>query len=151
MNQFKKIFLLATLVIFNSTLSNAAIEKDGHRFALSGGLVYVNQKASLAISTEYEYRLEPHYGIGAQASYVFASEAITQLAAPTFFLHPLEGEWIISASPVFYFSAQSKTRIGARFTTRMPLEIEILTLVPTFGIDVIQGGPNYILGLAFGI
>lgn len=150
MNLLKNILFLTSMTLVTNS-AHAAIEKDGHRFALSGGLVYVNQKASLAISTEYEYRLEPLYGIGAQASYVFASEAITQLAAPTFFLHPLEGEWIISASPVFYFSAQTKTRIGARFTTRMPLEIEILTLVPTFGIDVIEGGPNYILGLAFGI
>lgn len=150
MNSLKKILILISLILGMNTTSHAAIEKDGHRFSLSGGLVVVNQKSSFAVSAEYEYRLEELYGIGAQASYVFSSAALTQIAAPGFYLHPLLGEWYISASPVFYFGSGTSL-VGARFTTRMPLNMDVLMLTPTVGVDIIQGGPNYIFGLAFGI
>ena len=151
MNSFKKFCLLGFILMSFSNIAHATIEKDGHRFSLSGGLVVVNEKSSFALSAEYEYRIQEFYGIGGQASYVFSSEAFSQVAAPGFYLHPLQGDWYISASPVFYFGSGMDTLVGARFTTRMPLEINILTLIPTVGIDMIKGGPNYIFGLGIAI
>jgi hypothetical protein len=151
MNLLKKISLIGLLALSLSTSAYAAIEKDGHRFSLSGGLVVVNEQSSFALSAEYEYRIQEFYGIGGQASYVFSSQAFSQVAAPRFYLHPLQGDWYISASPVFYFGSGMDTLVGARLTTRMPLEINILTLIPTVGIDMIKGGPNYIFGLGIAI
>lgn len=151
MNLLKKISLLSLFILTWSTSASAAIEKDGHRFSLSGGLVVVNEQSSFALSAEYEYRIQEFYGIGGQANYVFSSQAFSQVAAPGFYLHPLQGEWYISASPVFYFGSGMDTLVGARFTTRLPLAIEILTLIPTVGVDLIQGGPNYIFGLGIAI
>ena len=144
------LFLFGLSFLIFSTNASASIEKDGHRFSLSGGAVVINNQTSFAIGAEYEYRVKPLYGIGAQANYIFSSAAFTVVSAPIFFLHPLEGDWYISGAPVFYL-ASGTTKAGLRFTTRMPLNIEVLTLVPTLGIDIISGGPNYIFGLAFGI
>jgi hypothetical protein len=120
-------------------------------FSLSGGLIHLNNPSQtvFSLSAEYEYRMDPFYGLGAQAAYVFAANAITQVSAPIFFLHPLQGDWYISAGPIFYFG--QATLVGARFTTRIPMDISVLSLVPTVGIDIIKGGPNFIFGLAFGI
>jgi hypothetical protein len=143
--------ILMGLLISAPLDANATLEKEGHRFSLSGGLVSIEDKTSFAVSAEYEYRVDPLYGIGAQGSYVFSSLAVTQLAAPGFYLHPLSGEWYISAAPVFYFASGADTLAGARFTTRMPLLIKIMTLTPTLGVDFIRGGPNYIFGLGIAI
>jgi len=150
---FKNRFVIALVsaLFLIPVSSRAALERDGHRFSLSGGLVSIENKTSFAVSAEYEYRVDPLYGMGAQGSYVFSSLAVTQLAAPGFYLHPLSGEWYISAAPVFYFVSGADARVGARFTTRMPLLIKIMTLTPTLGVDLIRGGPNYIFGLGIAI
>ena len=152
MNLLKNLAFTFTFasVLFVST-AHASFEKGNHRLSLGGGLVYVNQQTSLALGAEYEYRVEPLYGIGAQGNYVFSSQAITMVSAPIFFLHPLSGDWYVSAAPIFEFGSTITTKVGARFTTRMPLSIEILTLIPTFGVDIISGGPNYLFGLSIGI
>ena len=151
MKNLKHLFLTFVLVLLSiSNNANASIEMGDHRFSLSGGAVVINNQTSFALGAEYEYRVKPLYGIGAQANYVFSSSAFTLLSAPIFFLHPLEGDWYISAAPVFYLSS-STNKVGARFTTRMPLSLGIMSITPTVGVDVISGGPNYILGLAIGI
>jgi len=140
-----------TIISLPSTASATIGGSGGSRFSLGGGLVYVNKQTSFALGAEYEYRVEPLYGIGAQANYVFSSEAFTMVSAPIFFLHPLLGDWYISAAPIFEFGSMMSTKVGARFTTRIPLDISILMFVPTFGVDLISGGPNYIFGLSIGI
>jgi hypothetical protein len=146
----KHIALLLALFTFPLT-AIAEINRGDHRFSLSGGLIHISNpsQTSFAVSAEYEYRMDPFYGLGAQGTYVFSSSAITILSAPAFFLHPLQGNWYVSAAPVFYFG--SSTQVGARFTTRMPLDMDILMLTPIFGVDIIKGGPNYIFGLGISI
>ncbi|MBS1960430.1 MAG: hypothetical protein JST80_13215 [Bdellovibrionales bacterium] len=146
----KKLLLVALTVVSLATASHAEISKGDHRFGLTGGVLVYNNQTSFSLSAEYEYRVEPIYGIGFQAAHVFATSSFTQLAIPTFYLHPFQGSWYISASPVFYFGG-GRTLTGARFTTRMPLDIDILTLTPVFGVDLIEGGPNYIFGLGVSI
>jgi len=127
-----------------------ATDSGSNRFGLNGGLVIVNEKTSFALSAEYEYRPTSFMGFGAQGSYVFATAAFTQIAAPMLFIHPLLGDWYMAAAPVFYLSSASN-RVGTRFITRAPLIMDFLSLVPVLGVDLIEGGPNYILGLGISI
>lgn len=151
--KFTKRILLMFALLTAPLASQAEMRSGSHRFSLSGGLVHLNNpsQTSFAIGAEYEYRLAELYGVGGQASYVFSSQAITIISVPAFYLHPLLGDWYISAAPVFYFGSTITTRVGARFMTRIPLELGPLAVVPTVGVDVIKGGPNYLFGLAFGI
>jgi hypothetical protein len=146
-------FIIFTLLFFKCMFAHGGIITGDHRFALNGGLIHLNStnKTSFALSAEYEYKMTPILGIGAQGSYIFADNAITQLAAPGLYLHPLAGSWYISASPVFYMQSGLNTQVGARFTTYMPLPIGVLLLTPVLGVDLIQGGPNYIFGLGISI
>lgn len=149
----KFLFIFVSLLALPLTSSAEIRDEAGSRFSLSGGLIHINNPSQtvFSLSAEYEYRMDPFYGLGAQASYVFAANAITMVSAPVFFFHPLQGEWFISAAPVFYFGS-STTLVGARFMTRMPIDLfDVMMLTPTFGIDMIKGGPNYILGLALSI
>jgi hypothetical protein len=153
-----KKLLLPLLALALSTLvapapAAHAITIGSHRFSLTGGLVVLRNpdQTSFAIGAEYEYRAEPLFGFGGQASHLFGDISVTILSAPTLFVHPLGGDFYVTAAPVFYFVSGYDTRVGARFTTRMPLELSFLTMTPTFGVDVIQGGPNYILGLSLSI
>ena len=151
MNRLLPVIGLITLLVSLPHTSFAEINSGDHRFSLVGGLIHINNpsQTSFSLSAEYEYRMAPLYGFGAQANYIFSSSAITIVSAPIFFLHPLLGNWYVSAAPVFYFA--DSTHVGARFTTRMPLDMSILMLTPVFGVDIIKGGPNYLFGLGVSI
>lgn len=144
------LILSSCFIQFASATETQPKDSGESRFGLNGGLVVVNEKTSFAISAEYEYQPSSLYGYGAQGNYVFASQAFTQIAAPMVFIHPLLGDWYVAAAPVFYLSSD-QNRVGARFITRAPLMIEILSLTPILGVDLIQGGPNYIFGLGISI
>lgn len=145
--------ILFIALLLKSMFAHGAIISGDHRFSLNGGLIHLNNpnQTSFSVSAEYEYKLMPIFGIGGQGSYIFADNAITQLALPGAYLHPLAGDWYVSASPVFYLQSGADDRVGARFTTYMPLALNIMTLTPVFGVDVIKGGPNYLFGLGLSI
>lgn len=149
----KTVLLFLSLFIFSQTNASAEVRDGNHRFGLTGGLIVLNNPTQtvFSISAEYEYQFNDFFGLGTQLAHVFASQSLTQWAVPTAYVHPLGGDWFVSASPIFYFVSGANTRTGARFLTRIPLNISVLTLVPTVGVDVIEGGPNYIVGLSFGI
>ena len=132
--------------------SSASVVTGNHRFGLSGALVHINNpdQTSFSLSAEYEYRMNALLGVGGQVDHVFSTPSLTRIAAPTLYLHPLLGDFYVSASPVLYLGS-GNTKLGARFTSRLPLSIGILSIVPVVGVDVIKGGPNYLLGLGIGI
>lgn len=145
---------LALLAFFAAAApAQAEIQRGDHRFGLTGGLMVLKNpdQTAFSVAAEYEYRLTPVVGLGLQASHLFAHIAVTMLSAPAVYVHPLAGDWFISAAPVFYFISGLDTRAGARLATRMPLDIDVLTLTPSFGVDFIEGGPNYFFGLGISI
>ena len=146
-------FVIFSLLFFKCMFAHGGIITGNHRLAVNGGLIHLNStnKTSFALTGEYEYKFAPFFGIGAQGSYIFADNALTQLALPGVYLHPLGGDLYVSAAPVFYMQSGVNTQVGARFMSYLPLPIGVLLLSPVVGVDLIQGGPNYIFGLGISI
>ncbi len=123
------------------------------RLSIDAGLIHVDQpsKTYFEIGGEYEHRYNRMIGFGGTANYIFSDPSILLLALPEFFLHPLGGGWYISASPLFEFGSGTGTHVGARFGTRLPLPLGVVTLIPNFSIDFINGGTIYVIGLGIQI
>ena len=137
-----------TLLVF---LSPQLAHAD--HLSISGGLIHLNSPNSTTfeIGGEYEYSLNAFFGVGAQANYIFSNPSVTIIGVPEGFVHPIATDWYISASPIFEFASGYKTQVGARFGTRVPLPIGILTLIPSVAVDFIGGGTNYIFGFGISI
>lgn len=151
----KKLLLPLLALAFSLTAAAPAraLTVGDHRFSLTGGLVVLRdpRQTSFAFGAEYEYRAEPALGFGAQASHVFSDPSVTILTAPAVYLHPFSDELYLLASPVFYLVSGRDSRAGARLIAHLPFEIGFLNLTPTVGVDLIEGGPNYILALGISI
>jgi hypothetical protein len=118
------------------------------RFSLGAGIVTQNNpsQTSFEVGAEYEYRFDPLLGAGLSGNYVFSTPGIILLAVPDFFIHPLAGDWFVSAAPLFEF-VSSQTYVGARVGTRIPLPLGFLTFIPSVSVDFINGGRDFIFGL----
>lgn len=148
---YSRVFLLFLPAIF-STL-NAANANYEHRLAAGAGITHRENPSVTAftLGAEYEYRFDPFLGSGVFANYIFSNPSIFLLGIPMVFVHPLAGDWFVSASPIMETSSGLDTAFGVRLGTRIPLPLGILIFTPTFSVDFIRGGRNYIFGLGIGI
>jgi hypothetical protein len=119
------------------------------RISLGVGVVHLNNpsQTDFAVSAEFEERLDAFFGLGAQGNYIFSTPGITFLGAPEIFIHPLGGEFLVSASPLVEFGSSTGTHWGTRLGTRIPVPFGLFTLVPTFAVDFIAGGKDYLFGI----
>ena len=128
-------------------LLNSSAFAAGERLSLGFGLVHMTKssKTSFEVSGEFEKRLDPYFGLGGSANYIF-SPSIFLLGAPEIFIHPFGRNFLVSASPLLEFG-EGKTNFGSRFGTRFLLPLELFVLIPSFSVDFIGGARNYIFGL----
>jgi hypothetical protein len=156
LNYFKMMALVTALFTMPAKLMAAPpTDAEYRRFALSGGVGVTqlagSNQASVSAGLEFEYRLEPMWGVGAFGSYVFASPGIAQIGFPQVYLHPLGGDWYINAAPIAQFGGAAGTQFGLRVGTRAPLHFGVFMIVPQVAIDFIGGGRNLMFGIGIGV
>lgn len=141
------LFTLPLLAALGSAPRAAA--DYSQRFSLGIGLEHLHgpNETELLLGGEYEYRSDLFLGWGGSADYIFSSPGITQVAVPELFVHPLGTDFLVSVAPLLEFGSQTGTHLGARFGTRVPIPLGVVTLVPIAGYDFIAGGPNFTIGL----
>jgi hypothetical protein len=123
------------------------------RFSIGLGIAQLKNpsETEFSIGAEYEYRLDPVIGLGASGNYIFSTPGTTFLAVPEVFVHPFSTDFLLSAAPLFEFGGLTGTHVGCRLGTRLPIPLGVIALVPTLAVDLISGGPNYIIGLGIEI
>jgi len=143
-----RLWLIAFTGFFVCAVADAHADYQ-QRIELGAGIVSTNNPAqtNLEISAEYEYRIEPKLGYGLSANYIFSNPGILLLAVPEAFLHPLEGDWLISGAPLLEFGPGSSTNIGLKIGTRVPIPLRSVTLIPEVAVDFIANGPITVFGL----
>lgn len=136
-------------------LSSPVLADYQQRLSLGVGVVSVSSPSqiSFAVNGEYEYRLNSAIGLGTGANYVFSSPALVLVAVPEVFLHPFGGEFFVSAAPLIEYRPGLGTNLGARLGTRLPIELGAVKVLPTFSVDLANGGVLDMmigLGIQFG-
>lgn len=130
--------------------TSSSVRADySQRVSLGFGLISSGQtsQTSAELSLQYENRVNALVGLGGGGNYIFSAPALTLLAAPEVFIHPLLGEFYVSGAPLLELGSGSGTYFGGRLSTRVPIPLVALTLVPSFSIDAIHGSRNLIFGL----
>ena len=151
MNTLRIVLALVALSVFALSPS-ARADFSQHRLSVGVGIVHLSypSETDFELSAEYEYRFTPMFGAGALGSYIFSSSGIALLGAPVFF-HPFEGDLLFLAAPIVEFGSSITTQAGVRLGTRVPLPMGVVTIVPSFAVDFIAGGRDYIFGLGIQI
>ena len=137
-------FLLFLITSCLFSYDAAATYRD--RISIGAGIIILESpsETDLEFTLEGEHRLRRWIGIGAEGSYFLTKPATTIVGAPEFFLHPWDGDWFISGSPIFVFN--SSTSVGVRVGTRVIIHLGIFKLIPSFAVDFINSRKNYLLG-----
>lgn len=137
--------------IFAVLSANRAFADYDQRLSLGVGIAQVSSanQAGLMVGAEYEKRLDAFLGLGGGAEYVFLNPGVAYVAVPDVFVHPFGSEFLVSAAPLLEFGSQVGTNVGAQLGTRIPIPLGPISIVPSFDIGLISGGPIYTLG--FGI
>lgn len=148
----KKIFLAIPFLIFLLT-APAQASGCGHRLGIAAGLVHLDQPSGthFEAGAEYECRMDPIFGLGGFANYIFSNPSVTFVGLPELFVHPLAGDFFVAGSPLMETGSEVGTHFGVRLSTRLPIPLGILIFVPSFAVDFINGGRNYWLGLGIAI
>jgi hypothetical protein len=130
-------------------LSCAPAHAGYNRLSLGVGIIQFQNPSQtyLEAGAEYENRFDAIFGIGALGNYIFANPWIAFLGAPELFVHPLAGDWFVSASPLIELGGGMASNLGMRLGTRIPLPMGVFTLVPSLALDFINGGHDAIFGL----
>jgi hypothetical protein len=144
--KIKWTFFLAFCFLFSQAQADYV-----QRISIGAGIVSVRQppQTFFEIGAEYEYRITKIVGIGALGNYYFSTPTIALIGAPEIFIHPFATDWLISTAPIVMFGSGIETSVGVRVGTRIPIPLGDITLIPTFAVDFINGGQNYIYGLGF--
>lgn len=139
-----RFIILLIAVLASGTPARA---DDQQRFGLGGGVFHQDNpsRTDFELGVEYEYRLNPGIGLGASGNSIFSNPVIGLLAVPELYLHPLAGEWYVSAAPLFELS-NGHSSAGTRLGTRIPLPLGAITFVPSLTVDLISSRTNYIVG-----
>ncbi len=120
------------------------------RFEIGAGIIVSSAQSSFELGAEYEHRMEELFGVGATGNVIFSNPALTLIAVPNFFLHPLGNGFLVSAAPLVQFTSVGGTSFGSRFGTRIPIPLGNAVLIPEAAIDFIAGGPITVIGLGIG-
>lgn len=139
--------LVLTLLFASSSFAEA----NGNRLGLGVGLAEIKDSTYFAVEGEYEYRLDSFLGLGTSFNYVFSDPGFVLIAVPQGYLHPLKTDWYINAAPLFQFGGGLGTHVGVRLGTRLPISIDVVSIIPQFNIDFINGGRNLHFGLGIAI
>lgn len=139
--------LVALMALLSGSLAHA------DRITFGFGIAHLNVPSgtNFELGAEYEHTLDPLFGIGAFGNYIFSSPGVTLLGFPSLYLHPFAGDFLVSASPIVEFGSGIATYFGARLGTRVPIPLGAVTIIPSFAVDFIAGGQNYIFGLGIGL
>jgi hypothetical protein len=148
----EKSLLAFAIIVLIGFVQQARADYE-QRISLGVGIAQFknSSETDLEVGAEYEYRLDPLLGIGGFGSYIFSDPGVTFLGAPSVYFHPFATDFLVSASPVVEFGSGIGTNVGVRFGTRIPIPLGVVTLVPTFAVDVISGGPDFIYGIGIQI
>jgi hypothetical protein len=135
------------LVISLFMLPHTASALGDNRFSLSGGVMVLAKpsRTVFQVGAEYEHRTNSFIGFGLQGNYLFTTPGVGLLAAPMAYLHPIGTDWFIAAAPLFEFN--SGVTVGARVSTRLPVSIGMVSVIPSGSVDFIGGRQNFIFGL----
>lgn len=143
-NLINSIFI--TLALFPVRPASADYDQ---RLSLGVGFADIRNpnEMALMVGGEYEKRLNELLGLGAGVQYIFSNPGITYVAVPDLFVHPFGTEFLVSAAPLLEFGPLVGTNVGAQLGTRLPIPLGPVSLVPSFAVDLISGGPSYIFGM----
>jgi len=144
----------ALLLIFAALLFSpeARAVDCAHRLGVSAGLVHQDEpsRTNVALGAEYECRIDAFLGVGAFFDHVLSDPSYTLLGAPQLLVHPLGGDFFVAASPLLEFGPTG-THPGLRLSTRAPIPLSVLTFVPSFAVDFVNGRRLYWFGLGISI
>ncbi len=118
-----------------------------NRLAVSAGVVVLTRPSETVfqIGGEFEHQADSFIGYGLQGNYLFTTPGIGLLAAPMVYLHPIGTDFYVSAAPLFRFS--SGVDAGVRLSTRLPISLGVVSIIPSGSVDFIDGRQNFIFGL----
>lgn len=139
-------FSLASISVF---AANSAHADYTNRFTLGVGVAAVGNPSTTSFEAglEYENKFDSFFGLGVSGNYIFSNPNILLLAVPDVFFHPFTGDFLVSAAPLLEFGSGTGTNLGVRLGTRLPIPLGLFTIVPSFAVDFINGGHDYIFGL----
>lgn len=145
----KPIFLLWCVTLATVEALGFAGVAHADRIELGAGIVTQSHpsETNLELGVEFENRWDAMLGVGGAANYIFSSPGVTLVAVPEGFLHPFGGDFLVSAAPLLEFGSGTGTHLGARFGTRVPLPMGVLTLIPEIALDMINGSNILVFGL----
>lgn len=135
-------------------LSPLAADAAGcvHSLGVGAGVVIRDhsKETDFSLGADYECRKGPFFGWGAFANAIFSDPSTTVLGAPVLYFHPLRGDFYVAGSPILELGG-GRSDWGMRLSTRLPIPLGLLTLVPSAAVDFIRGGRRWWLGLGLRI
>ncbi len=144
--------MIRKILLLTCFLTSSSHAKD---FSLHGGLgiskLSGSSSAFLTAGLEFEYKLIDFFGAGAFTNYIFADPHLAIIGFPQLYVHPLAGDWYLSASPVVRFGSGRNTEWGYRLGTRAPLELGPSLLTPVVSADFFSGNVSWNFGLGISI
>lgn len=141
----------AALAVVVGLIPLSASADYQQRLTLGAGLWHMGSpsQTDFELGGEYEYKVDPFFGIGAGGNYIFSSPGTGLVAAPEVFFHPFTTDFFVSASPLFQFGDNLGTKAGVRFGTLVPIPMGVMTLLPSLDVDLVGGSTNLIFGIGF--
>jgi hypothetical protein len=148
--------VIYTLVLVFLSFAGAPRAEAGscrHRLGIGAGVVHLDtpNETDFEVGAEYECRMDSILGVGGFVDYIFSNPGITLIGVPQMYLHPFGGDFYLAASPLLETGSAVGTHVGARLSTRVPIPIGSIAIVPSFAVDFINGGNIYWFGLGIAI
>jgi hypothetical protein len=131
--------------------SDSATIENRNKIILFGGVTQDGGEVGASIGLEYEYRINPLFGIGAFGEYAGGDFDTWVFGIPGF-IHPYAG-WFIRLAPGLEFEGSETLYL---FRTGVGYEFELSPrwgLAPEFNVDLLEGGKTefvYGLSLSYG-
>ena len=121
------------------------------RLSLGVGIVSFQNpsETELEFGAQYEYRVQPMWGLGIFTNVIFTNPLIVDIGVPEVSWHPFEGAFLISGAPLIEVGDPDGTHVGIHFGTRLPIHLGTFTLIPIFGIAFIDSSTRIDYGLGF--
>jgi hypothetical protein len=156
----RSLFVAAVLVVVVARPSAASDEHHDeaqvhhrhHVSVLLGGAVrseHGETESGFGLGAEYEYRIHPLVGAGALVE--VASGSLRDVIVASFVaVHPWRGLLLV-AGPGAEIPNEGDAEFLFRLGIAYHFTMDRFTVGPDFNVDLVNGHPTYVIGLAFGV
>lgn len=145
---FRILVVIATL---HTSLVGLAIAEEGHghkhHASVFVGGTHTDHDDGFTVGLEYEYRMQPEFGIGVLGEYANLDHDVWIVGLP-FVFHPYQGLRLLAMPGVELTSDHEEflVRLGVGYD--IPAGDWVIT--PGFNVDFVDHEENLIFGIAFG-